>query len=90
LDFGKVRQGPYLPLKLGYKLNGSEALPFTIKNPIAGLAIQGLKGQNLLPGQQELTLSIPTDSYDGAVDERFILQVHLAIIWTRKMQQLSG
>jgi hypothetical protein len=77
LDFGTVRQGAGVPLNLKYAFTSDKALPVMVKKSDPDIAIQGLKEECLVPGQErELLVKFPAWKYDGAVNAHIILTVY--------------
>jgi hypothetical protein len=76
LDFGTINQGTPIDVKLKYTLAGNEPLAVSIRSSVPDLRILGLSGQSLLPGKMNvLTVEIPSEHYDGDVNERMDLVV---------------
>jgi hypothetical protein len=72
-DFGTVRVGASVHLNLKYSLSGNEPLVAKFNDFAEGFMVRGLNDQKLSPGQQELSIEVPTWNYDGAVSEHVAL-----------------
>jgi hypothetical protein len=77
LDFGTVRQGTPVYVKLIYSLEWKETIPVEIDRSKPGSEEIGLKQKSFEPGQSnELVIEISTLNYDGTVNESLTLKAN--------------
>jgi hypothetical protein len=75
LDFGLVKQGTTVILKLKYTLDGDEEVVARIEKSSPYLAVEGLKGFSLATGKSvELTVKLATQKLEGIVQEKITLR----------------
>jgi hypothetical protein len=73
LDFGTVSYRDAVSIKLKYSLAGNAPMEAGFKSLPPAFLVQGLLGNALKPGEQELTIEFSASNYDGAVKERLVL-----------------
>jgi hypothetical protein len=78
IDFGVVRRGEKIPVSLKYRLTGSPAMAWKLREVPRGLARSSKSERRLVPGDgQKIDFEFRTEHYDGAVKEKFeILVAH--------------
>jgi hypothetical protein len=75
LDFGLVKKGTEVSMKLKYSLDGNEALVAWVDKSTQDLTVEGFKSFRLQPGKSmELTVKLPTQKYEGIVQESIALK----------------
>jgi hypothetical protein len=78
LDFGMVKQGTAVALKMKYSLDGDEEVVARIDTSSTDLAVGGLNGFRLPTGKsQELTVTLATRKYEGIVQESIAVRAKM-------------
>ena len=79
IDFGRVRQGERVPVELGYRLVGNEAMAWKLTDAPRGLMRSRSGGKELIPGEgQKIEMGFLTQDYDGEVNATFTVLVEHA------------